>query len=274
MKKDFKKMIAVYYCIIFYTLLLYKAFNGLLLVQLKPVFFYAREDIFAWLLMQTGIHQWLINHPGGYVYFDLLYYTAPALLLLFIYKKPALTSYVALYMLAANWLYIQTYTLYPTGQIGHYIAWLIFPIFFIAKKEETSKLLFEGLRYFFLFFFLTAGLWKIINGGIYNPLQLSGVLLEQHKELLTNSATYWQAQMISWLIKNSNFSYALFVASALMEMTFIVGFFTQRYDKLLIAIFIIFLFADFMVMRILYYETLPFLLTLYLNPVKKYPAIG
>jgi len=50
---------------------------------------------------------------------------------------------------------------------------------------------------------------------------------------------------------------------------FIIGFFTRRYDRLLIALFILFLLADQFIMRIGYYEVTPFLIPLWIGSSKK-----
>jgi hypothetical protein len=255
--------ITALYCIIFYGLLLYKWLNGMLLYQLQPAFFYARQDVFTWIFMQTGLHRWLLNNAGGCLLFDALFYTAPAIYFLhYRYKKG--TAYIsAMYMLAVNWAYVQCYTLYPSNSIEGHTAWLLFPLVFMPRKDETFYTLLNGLRYFFIYFFVSAGLWKLRQGGIFYHLQMSGVLLYQHSQLLTNSPGYWQARFISWLIQNPWPAYLLYLLTTLLELFFTVGFFTKRFNKLLAALFIIFLIMDNLVMRIPYYEVLPLLLTLW-----------
>ncbi len=267
MKKDFKYTVALYYVIICYTLLLYNLYNGLLLCQMQPLFLFMRDDVFSWLFMQTGLPQWLLLHPAYFIAFDTAYYTVPALFLYIIIYKNAYVQPVAFLMLVVNWIYIQCYTLYPTNSITLYIAPLIFPAIFLAKDSRLFHLLFGGLRYFFLYFFFSAGIWKIVNGGVFNPLQLSAILLDQHKEMLTNSPGWWMSKLIGWLIAHPMPAYILYLLVTIMELLFGTGFFTARFDKQLAFIYIFFLLADHLVMRIPYYETLPFLLTFYLKPV-------
>jgi len=168
-------------------------------------------------------------------------------------------------MLIINWCYVQCYTLYPTNSIEAHIVWLLFPVIFIPKKEKTFVLLFEGLRYFFLFFFASAAVWKFVQGGIFNINQMSGVLLFQHNQLLTNSPGYWQANMLYYVIQHSWLSYSLYLSATLLEAVFIIGFFTKKYDRLLAMAVILFLIADMLIMRIPYFEIVPFMLTLLLK---------
>lgn len=239
--------------------------NGLLLYQLQPSFFYTRQDIVTWLLMQTGLHQWLLNNKAGWLFFDLLFYCMPIVYFLLYRYKKRFTSLAAIVMLLVNWSYVQCYTLYPTNSIEAHIAWLLFPVIFIPKKEKTFLLLFEGLRYFLLFFFVSAAIWKFVQGGIFNFNEMSGILLFQHNQLLTNSPGYWQTNMLYDLIQHPSLSYSLYFSATLLEAIFIIGFFTKKYDRILAVLCIIFLIADLLIMRIPYFEIAPLLLTLLLK---------
>jgi hypothetical protein len=165
-------------------------------------------------------------------------------------------------MLIVNWVYIQCYTLYPTSSIESYTAWLLFPLLFITTNIKSFYFFLHGLRYFFLFFFASAGVWKLVQLGAFNTEQMSGVLLFQHKEFLTSSHGSWYSTFIYWLINHSTASYLLYVAGIIIELFFIVGFLTRKYDRWLIAGFVLFLLFNAIIMRIHYWEVSPFLLTL------------
>src|SRR5436190_17577130 len=138
----------------------YKWMNGLFLYQIEPAFFYTRQDLITWLFMQTGVHQWLLNNARGWILFDALFYSMPLLYLVIYNYAKKFSSIVAIAMLLVNWCYVQCYTLYPSNSIEAHIAWLLFPIAFIPQNKKTFQLLLEGLRYFFLYFFVSAGVWK------------------------------------------------------------------------------------------------------------------
>jgi hypothetical protein len=120
----------------------------------------------------------------------------------------------------------------------------------------------HGLRYFFLFFFASAGIWKLVQHGAFNSEQMSGILLYQHKEFLTSSPEKWYSYFIYWLINNQGTSYFLYLAGTVIELLFIFGFFTKKFDKWLIGGFLLFLCFNAVIMRIHYWEMTPFLLTL------------
>ena len=266
MQNSFKYKVIQYYAVIFYILMMYKWLNDSFLYQLEPSFFYTRKDLFTWFFMQTGLHQWLLNNPPGWIMLDILFYSMPMLyLILFLYKKSTSVVIVIL-MLLTNWCYVQCYTLYPSNSIEGHIAWLFFPFLFLANDEKTFKLLFEGLRYFFLYFFVSAGIWKLVQGGVFNLAEMSGVLLYQHNQLLSSSPGYWQTDLISYLVLHTQLSYFLYLSATLLELFFIIGFFTKKYDRFLAILFVLFLIADYYLMRIPYFELTPLLLTLLLKP--------
>ena len=94
---------------------------------------------------------------------------------------------------------------------------------------------------------------------------MSGILLFQHKELLANSPGFWQSNLITFLVEHKILSYILYLSTVLLELSFIVGFFTKKFDRLLILGFIFFLLMDHLIMRIPYYEVSPLLLTLWFS---------
>ena len=261
------------YTILFYVLAIYKWFTGMWLYQHDPFIFQTRFDGITWLFMQTRIHQFLLHQQGGFLLMDIFFYSMP-LIYFRVYKK--FRKYIGLagfIMLVINWFYVQAYTLYPTNSIEGHVGWLLFPLLFMMRGLESFYYVFQGLRYFFLYFFVSAGFWKIYEGGLFNVGQMSNLLLYQHKEQLVSSPGHWYTDFIYWLVRNPVISYILFLLSTLMELGFLAGFFTKKFDRWLIRFFLLFIVADLLVMKINYFEVLPFLLILYYSryefPVNK-----
>ena len=239
------------------------------LFQLQPKLFLNRFDGFTWLFMKSGLHQWLVDNPEGWTLSDTLFYSMPLIFFLSHNVYKTATTFTAAVMLVVNWIYIQCYTLYPSNSIEADLPWLLFPVAFLVSNPLTFRFLVNGIRYVFLFAFASAGIWKIVTGAVFNTEQMSGILLYQHADMLSNSTGYWQTNMIEWLIHHQTISYLLYVAAALLELFFVIGFFTKKFDRWLVFAFIAFLVFDHFVMRIPYYEWLPFLLTLSITAVKK-----
>ena len=90
--------------------------------QLEPAFFYTRKDLITWMLMQTGMHGWLLQNHAGWILLDVLFYSMPLLYLLVFIKVKKWAPITALLMLLVNWCYVQCYTLYPSNSIEGHIA--------------------------------------------------------------------------------------------------------------------------------------------------------
>ena len=254
---------------IFYLLAIYKLFNGLWLFQVEPFYFLNRFDGTTWLLMQTGIHQWIIDHPYSWLMIDILFYAFPLVWWILQRKQQVAGVILAFSWLIINWLYVQCYTLYPTNSIESYTAWLLMPILFCTPKLKSFYYLLHAGRYFFLFFFASAAIWKFRQAGIFNLDQMSDVLLVQHKEYLVSSPDNWFSHLVYFLVQHPVLGYLLYLLGTLLELVFVIGFFTCKYDRWLIAGFILFLIMDHLLMRIPYYETLPWVLTLYFSKYKE-----
>jgi hypothetical protein len=233
------------------------------LYQHDPFVFQTRFDGITWLFMQTRIHQYLLHQEGGFLVLDILFYSMPVIYSKVYKNAPKYMSLAGFIMLVVNWFYVQIYTLYPTNSIEGHVGWLLFPFLLMMKDLRSFYYIFQGLRYFFLYFFASAGFWKIYEGGLFNIGQMSNLLLFQHKDQLVSSPDQWFTRFIYWLVRNPVISYMLFLLSTIMELSFITGYFTRRYDRWLIRIFLVFVAADIIIMKINYFEVLPFVFTLY-----------
>jgi hypothetical protein len=258
-----RRLFFKYYIVIFYLLALYNWFSGMFLYQLHPILFRTPFDGTIWLLMQTGIHQWLLNNRAGCFFFDIIFYSFPLVYWWLCERKQIVSPLVlGISWLIFNWIYILCYVLFPSNSIEGHLAGLLLPILFATRRTVSFYFILHGIRYFFLFFFVSAGLWKIRTGAIFNMDQMSGILLMQHKEFLIAGPQHWYSSFIYWIIRNPPIGYFLYVISTALELIFLIGFFTKKYDKQLFILFILFLIMDFMIMHIPYFVALPLALPL------------
>lgn len=229
--------------------------NGMLLSQLYPSFFVTPLNISTWLLMFTDIHNLFIRHHSLCVIADLLLIGLPCVYVFLHFKQYKWAKvFVAWVMLFFNFIYATCFVIYPSNSIEGHLGWMLFPIVLACSRPFDFGLALQFIRYFFLFFFASAGVWKLRSGGIFNPDEMSGILLYQHTPLLVISPESFLSEMYYWLIQHPVVGYLLYLAAAVMELFFIVGFFTRRYDKLLILLFVLFLLFDILVMQIKYWE--------------------
>ncbi len=260
------------FLLFFYGLAWYKWQEGQWFYQIDPTIFFPRFDGISWLFMQTGFHKALIEYPFLRILMDVLFYGFPLGFGVAAWTWPENTRFLAWVWLLVNWVYVQFYCLFPTNSIEAHIVWLLFPLLFAMRSLSNYYFVLQGLRYYFLYFFFSAAIWKLVAGGAFEPLQMSGILLEQHKEWLLYAGDEWQARLIIFLIEWPVAGLLLYWLALLAELSFGLGFITRKYDKMLIVFFTGFLFFDYLIMRIPYFEVSPFLLTLWFSrhepPVK------
>jgi hypothetical protein len=247
---------------------MWKWWNEQFLYQVQPHVFNNRFDMSTWVLMKTGVHEWLLDTRAGWILFDTLFYSMPILYFLADRVNKNAAIVMAVLMLITNWVYIQCYTLYPTNSIESYTAWMLFPILFCMRSQQGFYFVLHGLRYFFLFFFASAGIWKLGSLTVFNHEQMSAVLLYQHADYLATSSANAYRSFINWLIQKPAVSQSLYVAGALFELLFIIGLFSKKYDRLLIIGFILFLLFDALLMRIHYWEVSAFLITMWYSKLE------
>jgi len=261
--------IIVLYTILFYLLSIFKYFQGLFLFQFHPFVFKTRFDGTSWYFMQTGLHQWLIANPSFYCVADVLFYSIPLVYFIFYKWKRIYIKHVGIFMLLINWFYVELYVLYPTNSIECHIGWLLFPFLFMMNDLKSFWFLLSGLRYYVLFFWSSAGLWKLYGGGIFHFNQMSNILLLQHKDLLVTSVSNNYTKFIIFIISNPYISWSLLAGATIIELSFLVGFFTKKFDTFLLFFALLFIAMDKLIMNMYYFEILPLMIPLIYSKFKE-----
>ncbi|MGB1248167.1 MAG: hypothetical protein ACPG4Z_04730 [Chitinophagales bacterium] len=161
-------------------------------------------------------------------------------------------------------LYLLYYIAFDSSQAKHNhlnIGLLLMSFVFCFKKDKNIQLLWEGLRYYLLFIFVSAAFWKISRAAIFEIEHMSSILTNQHIYILLQKPQSFYAQFLSFLIENVWLSQSLFVIATILELILIVGFFIKKYDKALFFIICLFLVSNYFLMSINYIELSIMLLT-------------
>lgn len=248
----YRKQFILFYFICFAVTYLWLFYNGLLLQQLKPVFFLNNLDFSRNILMLTDIQHAVINNPWLQVIFDTIYIISPIALVIC-----SILNYRAQYLIAVfnsifNFIYAMLITSMSTLSIEGYISWILIPLVFAFRSGGTFFYMVQIMRYFFLMIFVSAALWKIRAGGIFNMEQMSAILVRQHTGYLLSDPGDWFSRFISFLAVHTRLSWCIYLGATISELFFIIGFFIKKYDRFIIAIFILFLAFNFLLMRINY----------------------
>lgn len=259
------------YVLLFYLIAAYKFLSNQFLYQIEPPFFFNNLDITTWLVELTNIQHFIIYCKEFRIVFDSIFYLLPILYLFAFRINPKASLIFAFVMLVSNIIYATVFCIFPTASIEGFIAVILMPTLFLTYSLKSFWFVFHALRYYFIYFFFTAGVWKFIQGGVFFDQQMSNILVSQHQELfVASNESSTLLQFYKWLIINPDLSYWLYFMATIVELVFILGFITRRFDKWLILLFLLFLFFDYIIMQINYIVVLPFIITLYYSKYK-YP---
>jgi hypothetical protein len=258
-----RKQFLIFYFICFAGTYCWLAYHDLLLFQIKPVFFLNKLDFSRNLLMLSDIQHAIIGSHLLQMILDAVYILSPlALLISGLAQHPAQFG-IAVFNSLINFIYAMMITSVSTLSIEGYVSWILLPLMFAFKSEGSFFYMLQTMRYFFLIIFSSAALWKIRAGGIFNIEQMSAILLKQHTSYLLDAPHDWFSRLLRYLIIHPKISWSLYLVAALAELFFAIGFFTKKFDRLLLVIFILFLLFDFFLMRINYMSWFIFTATLW-----------
>lgn len=239
------------------VLLFYRFIQSVLLSQMgQPLVPFAPNDFVYQLFYNSGIMQFVLAHPFVASVLDMLLFLLPILAMvtgrrLFIIGTSA---GLLLYQFIFN---LVTYHNYH-GLVGA----VLLTIPFWSKKQERFELLWQGIRYYWLYVFASAGLWKLLRGSAFHDGQLSAVLMAQQLDLLLQHPDSWKAQIIEYLISHKAVANSVLLVNVALQLSFLIGFFTRRFDYLLIGLSFLFCIANYFVMHIVSAELLVLNLTL------------
>lgn len=268
-----KHLLLTVYFLFYFLVFLFFFLDHRLLSQVQPVFFTYNRDLTELALIATGLPRFMIAHPVSLGIADGLALLVPLLLIAFSFYKRrfsvllgiVFSGFLALYLLLADLFW----------QVHHepFVLYLLLSLTFITNSERRFYRVLAGCRYYFLYIFVSAALWKLFRGAVFNGEEMSRILLQQHSDLLSGDCSGWACRTYGWLIDHPGAAQWLYVGSAVLEASFLLGFFTRRYDRLLLLLAFVFVVADLLVMRIPYWTLLLGGVTLWLDTGRRERAI-
>jgi hypothetical protein len=251
-----KNLLLLIWLLFYYLILFSFLHDNRLLSQYQPLFFNYNRDLTELWLIAAGLPRWMIAHPSSFIIADALAFLLPIPLLLTIGKSRRTATLSGIIFLAYFALYLLVADIF--WQVHHepFIILLLLGLAWTTDLPERFYQLLTIARYYFLYIFVSAALWKFARGSVFNGSEMSRILLLHHTDLLTDPCTSLTCRVYRWLIDHPAWSYSLYLCGALVEASFVVGFFTRRWDRLLIVLAIAFVIADLLLMRIPYWTIL------------------
>lgn len=268
-----KKTALIVYFLFYYAVFLSFYLDGRLLSQYQPIFFTYNRDLTELILIGTGLPRWMMANPWSFTAADVLAFGLPAILLAYGLRKGRLSPGLGI----AFGLFLTGYLLLADlfWQVDHepFVLYVLLSLAWMTNREERFYLILKGCRYYFLYIFVSAALWKLLRGAVFNGQEMSRILLFHQSDLLIGSCESFPCRAYHWLVDHPGQSYWLYLAAAILEGFFVIGFFTRRRDRLLIGLAVIFVVANLLLMRIPYWTILLGTITLWLGRKPQQRAI-
>lgn len=240
------------------VILLARFFCQALLPQLGtnvPILFQEKE-IFYKLYLNTGITQYIVSHYIIAAAFDVcLFFSA----VFFIILRDRI---FAVAFLVLSTIYFLSFNIITGHHYHSLIGVLVMIIPFLSKSEKRFGFLWEAARYYMLYVFASAALWKIMRGSVFHTEQLSSILMAQQLDLLLQNPDTLRADIASYFISHPQVSHILLMINIAVQLAFLIGFFTKKWDAFLFWLAIVFVVANYCIMGIISTDLLILNLTL------------
>lgn len=253
-----RKTYASYFYILFLVFLVVRYIDGLFLTELvsNPIRS-PRVDLIVWITQWLDIPN-LMSTSLLSTGIDIAIVILPIVILYRLFKDQTINRLVLTLCIFFG-LYILIIYCFPTLSIRKYLGLVLIPIAFTFSTSKRYYSYLELMRYYILFVFTSASLWKIFRGVALdtNHMQLS--LKAQHIDNLVNYPSHHVTDLVSTFIHDPVICSMIFLLAILFQLSFGIGFFTKKYDKALAIFLIIFIISDYLVMKIEYWEFLVFL---------------
>lgn len=223
----------VFLCYLF--ILISKYFGFALLGQQPQInLFYPGVNLTYWGFLLTHLDIFILQHDYISWIINISLFVSCIILII----KPRFFQ-AAIVFTICLWIYQLLYyrmVSYLPFEIGY-----LFPcIPFMFKQELKFRLSFEAGRYFLCGLYGLAAIFKIKNGGLFDLTHMSDSLKITIHDYVLQNPSGLRSELMTWLISQHVFSYCLYLIVIILEGTFLIGFFTKKYDWLLFLCFLIF----------------------------------
>jgi hypothetical protein len=241
-------------------LLLYRWYAGKFLmdIALSPVINPEVDNTF-WLVLATGIPQIIINNPTLCIIMDVLILALACLG--FIRNNRVKITWIFLALFFIQTITVETYT----SSHSKTVIAIMMTLLPFGFRDQYWLRLWEFARYILAFIMVNSSFAKIYYGGFFQNNQMTNILLAQHTDILALYPQSSQSHFIQFLLHHSTFTNVIYYMAVLLQFSFIIAFFTKKYDKILAILLIGFVIGTHVLMRIYNLDLLFLILPLWFS---------
>jgi hypothetical protein len=216
---------------------LWRFLAGLSIASLqKPVIYEIDLDVVFWVFKTIGLFQYIVNNQILGIIFSILFIGSGFFLIVFPKKNILATCYAITYLFYSG--LINFYACHAT----HYMAGFSIILFaFCAKTDEQFNVNWQLMRYYVCFIYIMAFTLKAFHGVLFD-WEIGLLYYKQNiAEYLYNNSENYMSKIYGWFILHPFIVNLSAKIVFLLEGFFVIGFFTKKYDALLMLCgFIIF----------------------------------
>ncbi len=212
---------------------------------LQPPLFLLDLDLTYWLYKFSGIPRFIIYNNTGAVLFDIFLFTTCFLSVLFPLRRVFIITFSLLFF-----LYAITYNTFIVHHAHPLTVMMLITIPFWFKKYSTWKITWEGMRYYICYIYSMSFIWKLlINNSFFYWNQGIGSVKLNLAEYLYHFPGTPMASFSRYFIARPQLLDIGNTFIFLLEGLMVIGFFTKKYDRILMLLPIIihlctYIFAD------------------------------
>ena len=120
------------------------------------------------------------------------------------------------------------------------------------------------VRFYIMYLFSSAALWKILRGIVFDKSHLKILLVQMDLWHAKNES--WYSPIFKLYTTYLWISYTSMILVIILQLSFLIGFVTKKYDKWLFLLFLFFCLANQIVFRHFFFELLILGMTLLFVP--------
>lgn len=221
-----------------FLVLLYQWWASLMISQLEsPVLLRLDLDLTYWLVHLTGIGEFLKNHTFAALLFDCIL-TLLCLVTAIFPKRILFPILTGIFFL----IYCVLLNSYQCWHYHNLITLILLIVPFCFRSPKTFSLLFAGLRYAVAYIYASAAIWKLVRGSVFNKGQMQWLIEHNYVDRMAipgYQPTFLENGML-YLLESPNLAAFALILGVAMEASFLVAFFTKKFDRYLIGIGVVF----------------------------------
>jgi len=257
----------ILFCVLLFEFLLF-VYSGMSFSGLNGNnFFSINADPVFWLFYLPGIPQTIIAQQWLGISLDILIFV---LLLLFIKNpynnKTAIGLFILMLLFYTTVMGYHAHRNYQAGFVFAFVP-------FMFAKESNKSFGFEAIRYFMLFFYVSAAVLKITSYAFHEQGLFSHLLASQFTPYYLDHNTGLRTSANIYLVNHPSASHALYIFAIILELAALIGFFTKKFDRQIAILILTFHFSNWFLMDIAPFGQIAFVGLLFLSRDMKLPEL-